>query len=253
MSRYLDKFRLDGKVALVTGGSRGLGLEIAEAFSEAGARVSLVARRAEFFEAAKELLPNALTFLGDVSIEADVQRVVSETIEKLGPIDILVNSAGISWGAPAMEMPAERLRQVLAINLEGTFYACKAVAIGMKERGYGKIINVSSTAGLKGERPEVLDAVGYSASKGAVNALTRDLAVKWGRFGIRVNALAPGFFPTRMTEKVLPRAEEYLKMTPLGRAGIPGELGGAALFLASPASDYVTGHILVVDGGGTAG
>jgi gluconate 5-dehydrogenase len=249
---YLNQFRLDGKVAFVTGGSRGLGLEIAEALAEAGASVSLVARREEFFVEARVRLPGAMTLLADVSDESQVRKAVLDTESRLGPIGILVNAAGISWGANAMEMPAERIRQVMAVNLDGTFYACKAVAPGMKERGYGKIINISSTAGLKGEPPEVLEATGYAASKGAVNALTRDLAVKWGRYGIRVNALAPGFFPTRMTEKVLPRVGEMLKHLPLGRAGIPGELGCAALFLASAASDYVTGQIIAVDGGATA-
>jgi NAD(P)-dependent dehydrogenase (short-subunit alcohol dehydrogenase family) len=252
MHSFLNQFRLDGKVALITGGSRGLGLEIAEALSEAGARVSLVARREEFFVKARLRLPDAITLLADVSDEAEVQRAVSDTESRVGPVGILVNAAGISWGADAMEMPAERIRQVMAVNLDGTFFACKAVAPGMKERGYGKIVNISSTAGLKGEPPEVLEASGYAASKGAVNALTRDLAVKWGRYGIRVNALAPGFFPTRMTEKVLPRVGEMLDRLPLGRAGIPGELGCAALFLASAASDYVTGQILAVDGGATA-
>lgn len=249
---YLEQFRLDGKVALITGGSRGLGLEIAEALAEAGALVSLVARREEFFVEARVRLPEAITLLADVADEAQVRQAVQDTESRLGPVEILVNAAGISWGANSMEMPAERIRQVMAVNLDGTFFACKAVAPGMKDRGYGKIVNISSTAGLKGEPPEVLEASGYAASKGAVNALTRDLAVKWGRYGIRVNALAPGFFPTRMTEKVLPRAAEMLKHLPLGRAGILGELGCAALFLASSASDYVTGQILAVDGGATA-
>lgn len=248
--RYLDKFRLDGKVALVTGGSRGLGLETAEALAEAGAKVALLARREQFFEEARKSLPDALALLGDVSSEADLTRAVADTVAKLGPIQILVNAAGISWAAPATEMPAEKMEQVMAVNLYGTFYACKAVAPQMRSLAYGKIINFSSVAGLKGEPPEVLDAVGYSASKGAVIALTRDLAVKWGRYGIRVNALAPGFFPTRMTEKVVPKVTERLKHeAPLGRPGEPGELGGAALFLASPASDFVTGQVLVVDGG----
>jgi gluconate 5-dehydrogenase len=250
MSGFLERFRLDGRTALVTGGSRGLGLEIAEALAEAGARVALVARREEYLATARELLPDALTLVADVSDEEAVKMAVSETVAELGPISILANAAGVSWASPAMEMSAERLSWVMSVNFNGAFYACKAVAPGMREAGYGKIVNISSVAGLKGEFPEVLDAVGYAASKGALNAMTRDLAAKWGRYGIRVNALAPGFFPTRMTEKVIPRVAERLRTgLPLGRAGEPGELGCAALFLASPASDYVTGHILVVDGG----
>ncbi|BBL81856.1 SDR family oxidoreductase [Thermus thermophilus] len=251
---FLEKFRLDGKAALVTGGSRGLGLEAALALKEAGARVAVVARRASFFaEAQKALGEDALYLEGDVRDEARLEAIAEEVEEKLGPLTILVNAAGITWGAPSLEMPVEKVREVLEVNLVGAFLASRVAARRMKERGYGKIIHIASVAGLKGEYPEVLDAVGYSASKGGLIALTRDLAVKWGRWGIRVNALAPGFFPTRMTEKVLPRAEAFLKATlPLGRPGAPGELRGAVLFLASPASDYVTGAVLPVDGGATA-
>lgn len=254
MVKVFDQFRLDGKVALVTGGSRGLGLEIAEALAEAGARVALLARRPQYFEAALKALPDALCLVGDVSSEADVVTAVRETEAKLGVIDVLVNGAGISWAAPAVDMPAEKLQHVMAVNFYGTFYACKACAPGMMGKGYGKIVNVSSVAGLKGEAPEILDAVGYTGSKAAVLGLTRDLAVKWGPHGIRVNALAPGFFPTKLTEKVIPRVTDALQThNPLRRAGRPGELGGAGLFLACPASDYVNGHTLVVDGGGVAG
>ena len=251
---FLEKFRLDGKAALVTGGSRGLGLEAALALKEAGARVAVVARRASFFEEARKALgEDALYLEGDVRDEARLEAIAEEVEERLGPLTVLVNAAGVSWGAPSMEMPVEKVREVLEVNLVGAFLASRVAARRMKERGYGKIIHIASVAGLKGEYPEVLDAVGYSASKGGLIALTRDLAVKWGRWGIRVNALAPGFFPTRMTEKVLPRAEAFLKATlPLGRPGAPGELGGAVLFLASPASDYVTGAVLPVDGGATA-
>ncbi len=250
---FLEQFRLDGKVALITGGSRGLGLEAAKALREAGARVALMARREGFFAEALKEIPDALPLLGDVREEEAVERAVAETEEKLGPLTILVNAAGISWGAPSLEMPREKFLEVLEVNLLGAYLASRAAAKRMKERGYGKIIQIASVAGLKGEFPEVLDAVGYSSSKGGLIALTRDLAVKWGRWGIRVNALAPGFFPTRMTEKVLPRAEPFLKATlPLGRAGRPGELGGAVLFLAAPASDYITGAVLPVDGGATA-
>ena len=251
---FLEKFRLDGKAALVTGGSRGLGLEAALALKEAGARVAVVARRASFFEEARKALgEDALYLEGDVRDEARLEAIAEEVEERLGPLTVLVNAAGVSWGAPSLEMPVEKVREVLEVNLVGAFLASRVAARRMKERGYGKIIHIASVAGLKGEYPEVLDAVGYSASKGGLIALTRDLAVKWGRWGIRVNALAPGFVPTRMTEKVLPRAEAFLKATlPLGRPGAPGELGGAVLFLASPASDYVTGAVLPVDGGATA-
>ncbi|ETN88986.1 SDR family oxidoreductase [Thermus sp. NMX2.A1] len=250
---FLEQFRLNGKVALVTGGSRGLGLEAALALKEAGAKVAVLARRASFFEEAKKHLGEALYLEGDVRDEERLLEVVDQVERELGPLTILVNAAGISWGAPSWEMPVEKVREVLEVNLVGAFLASRAAAQRMRERGYGKIIHIASVAGLKGEYPEVLDAVGYSASKGGLIALTRDLAVKWGRFGIRVNALAPGFFPTRMTEKVLPKAEAFLKATlPLGRPGKPGELGGAVLFLASPASDYITGAILPVDGGATA-
>ena len=251
---FLEKFRLDGKAALVTGGSRGLGLEAALALKEAGAKVAVVARRASFFEEARKALgEDALYLEGDVRDEARPEAIAQEVEEKLGPLTVLVNAAGVSWGAPSLEMPVEKVREVLEVNLVGAFLASRVAARRMKERGYGKIVHIASVAGLKGEYPEVLDAVGYSASKGGLIALTRDLAVKWGRWGIRVNALAPGFFPTRMTEKVLPRAEAFLKATlPLGRPGAPGELGGAVLFLASPASDYVTGAVLPVDGGATA-
>ena len=251
---FLEKFRLDGKAALVTGGSRGLGLEAALALKEAGAKVAVVARRASFFEEARKALgEDALYLEGDVRDEARLEAIAQEVEEKLGPLTVLVNAAGVSWGTPSLEMPVEKVREVLEVNLVGAFLASRVAARRMKERGYGKIVHIASVAGLKGEYPEVLDAVGYSASKGGLIALTRDLAVKWGRWGIRVNALAPGFFPTRMTEKVLPRAEAFLKATlPLGRPGAPGELGGAVLFLASPASDYVTGAVLPVDGGATA-
>ncbi len=251
--KYLDTFNLSGKVAFITGGSRGLGLEIAEALHEAGAKVALMARREQYFAEALQSIPDALCILGDVSSEDDVKRAVAECEAKLGSVDILVNSAGISWGAPAIDMPAEKFRQVMQVNVDGSFYACKAVAPGMIKKGYGKIINIASVAGIKGEPGDVLDAVGYSSSKAAVIGMTRDLANKWGQHGIRVNAIAPGFFPTKMTEKVIPRITERLQQhNPLKRAGKPGELGGVGLFLASAASDYVNGHTLVVDGGGVA-
>lgn len=201
----------------------------------------------------KDPFPDALFLEGDVRDEASLEKAVKQVEEELGPLTILVNAAGISWGAPSFEMPVEKVREVLDVNVTGAFLASRAAGRVMKERGYGKIIHIASIAGMRGQPQGLLEAVGYSASKGGVIALTRDLAAKWGPLGIRVNAVAPGFFPSRMTEKILPLVEPFLtQRLPLGRSGKPGELGGAILFLASPASDYITGIVLPVDGGGTA-
>ncbi|GIW24790.1 SDR family oxidoreductase [Meiothermus sp.] len=247
--RVLEQFNLNGKTALVTGGSRGLGLEIAQGLREAGARVALLARREGFFEEALRLIPDALPIVGNVQDEHSLESAFART----GPVDILVNAAGVTWGQDVLEVPVEKIREVLDINVTGALLASRIAARQMKTRGYGKILHIASVAGLAGSPSEVMDAAAYSASKGALIALTRDLAVKWGPFGIRVNALAPGFFPTRMTEKLLARTEQLVnERTPLGRIGRPGELAAAALYLCSPASDYVTGQVLAVDGGMTA-
>lgn len=247
--KVLEQFNLQGKTAFVTGGSRGLGLEIACGLREAGARVALLARRESFFAEALKLIPDAIPIVGNVQDEASLEAAFA----RVGPVEILVNAAGVTWGQDALEVPVEKIREVLDINVTGAFLASRIAARGMKARGYGKILNIASVAGLAGSPSEVMDAAAYSASKGALIALTRDLAVKWGPFGIRVNALAPGFFPTRMTEKLLARTEQLVReRTPLGRIGKTGELAAAALYLCSPASDYVTGQILAVDGGMTA-
>ena len=253
-----DLFDLSGTVALVTGGSRGLGLEIATALGEAGAGVAITARREQWLTSAEEALAvkgiACLSIACDVTQPSQVKAAVAAVLERFGRIDILVNNAGVSWGESVDTMPVEKWQAVFETNVTGCFLMAQAAGAAMMRGGRGgAIINVASIAGLVGTPPDVLDAVGYSASKGAVISLTRDLAVKWAAHGIRVNAIAPGFFETRMTTGLLERNRAAIeRSTPMGRIGRPGELQGAALFLASPASSYVTGHVLVVDGGTTA-
>jgi len=255
--RVQDLFDLSGRVALVTGGSRGLGREIAEGLGEAGAAVAITARREEWLREAEDALRAAgidcLAAACDVGRVDAVRALVRDVLARFGRIDILVNNAGATWGAPAVEMALDRWQQVVETNLTGTFLVTQAVAPAMIKRRSGKIVNVASIAGLIGTAPEVLDTIGYSAAKGGIVALTRDLAVKWARHNVHVNAIAPGFFRTRMTASLLEQNQARVEAEiPLGRIGRPGELKGVAVFLASAASDYVTGQILPVDGGRTA-
>jgi NAD(P)-dependent dehydrogenase (short-subunit alcohol dehydrogenase family) len=250
-------FDMSGKVALVTGGSRGLGLEVAIGCGEAGAAVAITARRERWLRAAEEEIRaqgiECLALPCDVSRPEEVQATVAAVLERLGRIDALVNNAGVSWGAPAETMPVEKWSDVLATNATGCFLMSQAAGREMIRAGGGSIINVASVSGLIGTAPEILDAVGYAASKGAIISLTRDLAVKWARHGVRVNAVAPGFFETRLSEGVVKKAGRAIEqLTPLGRIGRPGELKGAVVFLASAASSYITGQVLAVDGGMTA-
>ncbi len=255
--RVADLFNLSGRTALVTGGSRGLGLETAMALSEAGAAVAITGRRLSWLTSAAGAIRSrgfsCRIIESDVSDADQAARAVRNTAEAMGGLDILVNNAGISWGAPAEELTVEKWNEVMATNATGTFLMAQAAMRVMKVSGGGAIINVASVAGLMGTSAEVLDAAGYSASKGAVIALTRDLAVKWAPHGIRVNAVAPGFFNTRMSAKVVEQGLARIeRLTPMGRIGRPGELGGVVVFLASDAARYMTGHILPVDGGMTA-
>jgi NAD(P)-dependent dehydrogenase (short-subunit alcohol dehydrogenase family) len=253
-----DLFDLSGRVAIVTGGGSGIGIQLAEALAELGADLVLCARRPERCEEVAERLRHehggrALGLRCNVAEPEDVDELVGRTVAELGRIDIVVNNAGTSWGAPALEMPLDGWQKVLAVNLTGVFLVSQAAGRVMVEQGGGKIVNVASVAAFVGERPELMDAVGYTASKGGVIAFTRDLAVKWARYGITVNALAPGWFPTEMAEKVLERGGEgLLHGIPLGRFGGTDDLKGAVALLASRAGDFITGTTLHVDGGQTA-
>ena len=246
-------FDLTGRVAIVTGGSRGLGLEMAEGLAEAGARLMICARRDEWLTPAlAELRARGYIVEGlpcDVSRPDDVQAVVDKTMQAYGRLDILINNAGITWAAPAAEMPLEKWRKVIDVNLTGAFLFSQAAGREMLKAGYGRIINVASIAGLIASVHGPHYAA-YAASKAGLMGLTRELAASWGRQGIRVNAIAPGYFHSRLADGAIEMVEPELKATsPLGRVGADGELKGVAVFLAADASNYVTGQVVVVDGG----
>jgi len=255
----MNLFSLVGKVAVVTGGSRGLGLEMAEGLGEAGARVVVSGRRQPWLDDAvaglRKVGIEAEGFAGSVTEPEDVAALVEHAVSTFGSIDILVNCAGISWGAPTLDMPLQQWQRVMDTNATGTFLVSQAVARQMvRQGGGGRIINVASLAGLVGTNPSRLSAVGYSASKAAVVGLTRTFATHLAEHGILVNAIAPGFFPSRMTEGLLQAVgeERMGRDAPLGRIGRPGELKGVCVFLAAPASSYITGQVIAVDGGATA-
>lgn len=247
----VELFGLKGRIALVTGGSRGLGEEMAEGLAEAGASLVLLARREQWLTPAVERF-RARGFpcegaICDVADPAAVRAVV----DSLDRIDILVNNAGVTWGQPAEEMPLDKWRSVLDTNLTGAFLFCQAAGQKMIRQGRGSIVNVASVAGIVA-MPDDVHSAGYTASKGGLLALTRELAAKWAHYGIRVNAIAPGFFPSRMTGKVLEQIQPDLEARiPMRRIGRAGELKGVAVFLASDAASYVTGQTVVVDGGAT--
>ena len=249
-------FDLSGRVAIVTGGSIGLGRQMAEGLAEMGANLVLCARKKERCEQAaeelKQLGTKTLALGCDVKEPGQIQDVVQQTVSQFGRIDILINNAGTAWGAPVEEMKLEHWNKVLETNLTGAFLFSQAAGKHMISQRRGKIINIASVAGLRGAPPE-FQAIGYHASKGGVIAFTKDLACKWGVHNIQVNAIAPGWFPTHMSEVMIERNREtFLKKIPLGRFGGDHDLKGAAVFLASDACDFVTGHTLVVDGGQTA-
>jgi NAD(P)-dependent dehydrogenase (short-subunit alcohol dehydrogenase family) len=253
-----DLFDLSGKVAIVTGGGSGIGRQMAEGLAEMGADLVLCARKAERCEqAAAELRGLGVRAIGlacDVRDPEQVQAVVDRTREELGKVDVLVNNAGTVWGAWPEDMPLEGWQKVVDVNLTGVFLCSQAAGRAMIEQGSGgKIVSIASVAALGGAPPEIMNSIAYNATKGGVVSFTRDLATKWARHGINANAIAPGWFPSDMSSFVLDHHGESLyDHIPLRRFGGPDDLKGAVVFLASAASDYVTGQLLVVDGGQSA-
>lgn len=250
-----DLFTLANRVAIVTGGSRGLGEEMAEGLAEAGASLMICARREGWLIPTLERLRGrGFTIDGmvaDVSNPAQVEAVVARTVAAYGQVDILVNNAGITWGAPPEEMPLEKWQHVIDVNLTGAFLFAQAAGREMLKREYGRIINVASISGLQASVRGPHFAA-YAASKAGLMGLTRELAASWGRRNIRVNAIAPGFFHSRLADPVLHLAEPSLQATcPIPRVGGAGDLKGVCVFLAADASNYITGQTIVVDGGRT--
>jgi len=257
MASIQELFSLTGRVAIVTGGSRGLGEEMAEGLAEAGASLMICARRDEWLQPTLEKFHaagiTAQGMLADVAKPGDVQAVVDKTIETFGQVDILVNNAGITWGARPEEMPIDKWQKVIDVNLTGAFLFAQAAGREMLKRQYGRIINVASIAGLHASVRGPHYA-GYAASKAGLMGLTRELAASWGRQNIRVNAIAPGFFHSRLADPALHLAEPSIRETcPIPRVGAAGELKGVCVFLAADASNYITGQTIVVDGGRTVG
>ncbi len=249
-------FRIEGRVAVVTGASSGIGSALAEGLARAGARLVLAARRHERMAALAERLraegSDVIALPCDVASEADVDRLVAETLARMGRVDLLVNNAGITEVIPAEAEPLATFQRVIATNLTGAFLCSQRFGRSMLESGGGAIVNVASVLGLVGSGQ--VPQASYAASKGGLVNLTRELAAQWARRGIRVNALAPAWFPSEMTEDMF-GDEDSLRWirnrTPMGRAGDPRELVGPLLFLASDAASYVTGQVLAVDGGWT--
>jgi len=250
-------FRLDGRTAVVTGASSGLGARFAPTLAGAGARVALAARRLDRVEELAEQIRagggEAIAVRCDVTSDEDVRRLVAQVLDAFDRIDVLVNNAGVAPAEDAEIETPESFRRVVAVNLTGAYICAREVALRMLAQGAGAIVNTASISGLVAG--DGRDTPSYAASKGAIVNLTRELAVRWARRGVRVNGLAPGYFPTEMTGETLASAEGarfVAERTPLARPGRIEELDGALLFLCSDASSYVTGHTLVVDGGWTA-
>jgi NAD(P)-dependent dehydrogenase (short-subunit alcohol dehydrogenase family) len=251
MGSILDSFSLDGKVAIVTGASSGLGVAFAVGLADAGADIAICARRVDKLEETKakvlERGRRCIAVQADVSDPDDCERVVAATVDQLGKVDVLINNAGIGTAVPATRETPDEFRRVIDINLNGSYFMAQACARAMRDGG-GSIVNIGSVIG---STSAFLPQAAYASSKAAIIGLTRDLAQQWtGRKGIRVNALAPGFFKSEMTDQYQEGyVEQMMFRVPAGRMGEPHELVAAAIFLASDASSYVTGALLPVDGG----
>jgi gluconate 5-dehydrogenase len=251
----VDKlFDLTGKVVIVTGGGRGIGKTIAEAFAEAGAKIVITGRREEWLNQALEEFKgkgfDCLSAVADVTKQNQVDYTTAATLDRFGRIDVLVNNAGVTWGQPTESMPLEKWQQVIDVNLTGLFLMSQCVGKVMLEQKSGRIINIASVAGLGTVGPSIASTIAYNTSKAGIIAFTKSLAQEWGRWGILVNAIAPGWFPTRMSSTLIERnREEFEARTALGRIGELEELKGTAIFLASEASRFITGQTIVVDGG----
>lgn len=245
---------LTGKVAVITGGSRGLGLQMAEALGELGAKLVITARKEHELEDAAELLKaqgaEVLTIATDLSRHETIPELVDQIISHYGNIDILVNNAGTSWGAPAEDHPLEAWRKVMSLNVDAVFLLTQEIGKRcMIPNQSGKIINIASVAGLLGNPPH-MQTIAYNTSKGAVVNFTRTLAAEWGKYNINVNAICPGPFPSKLAKYLVEdMREEVLAMTPLGRIGGPEDLKGIAALFATEASRHITGQAVAVDGG----
>ena len=247
-----------GKIAIVTGGSRGIGLQMAEALGEMGARVALTARKPAELDEARAHLEGmgveCVTVAGDLANLATIPALIDPVLARWGRIDILVNNAGCNWAAPAEDYPDDAWRKVMNLNVDAQFFLSREVGKrAMIPQRSGKIINIASIAGLFGNPPDWnMQSMAYNTSKGALVNMTRALAAEWGRYGINVNVICPGFFPSKMTRATLDRiGKNIIAMTPLGRLGGEEDLKGSVVFLASEASRHVTGQVLCVDGGCT--
>lgn len=251
-------FDLSGKTALITGGSRGLGLQMAEALGEMGAKVAITARKEAELEEAKAHLSKmgieSLTVVNDLQVADSVKPMAEEVLKSFGQIDILINNAGAAWGAPAEDHPLDAWHKVINLNLTATFLLSQTVGkLSMLPRKYGKIINIASIAGLVGTEPGFMPTIAYNASKGGVVNFTRSLGAEWATHNITVNAIAPGVFPSKMSQGMIDKAEQYImEQTPMKRLGGPEDLKGLTVLLASDASAYITGQIVAVDGGYTS-